>query len=236
MRDSRTGRAMLGGAVCVAILVSMLVQHAWPLWTGREIYLQTRPVDPRDMMRGDYVRLGYDLQSLRLWAASPAAANPGHDDNSVTLDRAWDHTPDVRVIGNWDQPFREADELVRGSLTDRVLYVQLEATPSDVPGVPKLYHAVSVCDHPVDGAINLRGRVRSIYGGALGSASARPVLQMDYGIDALFVQEHTGKNIEYAVRSGHAYAVIAVTDSGAARLKDLIIDGKRVIESRSPGS
>jgi uncharacterized membrane-anchored protein len=35
------------------------------LKTGREITVPVRPVDPRDLFRGDYARLGYDVSMLR---------------------------------------------------------------------------------------------------------------------------------------------------------------------------
>jgi len=45
----------------VAVLVSMIVLDAAPLVFGERIKLQTAPVDPRDLFRGDYVVLEYDF-------------------------------------------------------------------------------------------------------------------------------------------------------------------------------
>lgn len=36
-------------------------EREWILHTGRTIWLRTAPVDPRDVMRGDYVRLDYEI-------------------------------------------------------------------------------------------------------------------------------------------------------------------------------
>lgn len=44
------------------------------LKSGREITLPTLPVDPRDIFRGDYVTLGYDISSLRK-STLPSDAN-----------------------------------------------------------------------------------------------------------------------------------------------------------------
>jgi uncharacterized membrane-anchored protein len=44
------------------------------LKSGREITIPTRPVDPRDTFRGDYVMLGYDISSLRK-STMPSEAN-----------------------------------------------------------------------------------------------------------------------------------------------------------------
>lgn len=40
-------------------LVGMIAQREYIWHTGKEIYLQTAPIDPRDIFRGDYVRLDY---------------------------------------------------------------------------------------------------------------------------------------------------------------------------------
>jgi len=58
---------------CVAlqllILAVMAGQREWVRRTGRAVYFRTAPVDPRDVMRGDYVRLSYDISRVprELW-------------------------------------------------------------------------------------------------------------------------------------------------------------------------
>jgi uncharacterized membrane-anchored protein len=81
---------------------------------------------------------------------------------------------------------------------------------------------VSISDHPVEGASNLKGRIR-LFG-------SEYVLTLDFGIDALFVREGTGRPIENAIfdSSTPVYAEVAVTQSGAARLRALIVNGRRV--------
>jgi uncharacterized membrane-anchored protein len=55
----------------VALIAAMVIDRAGILREGTEVTLQTRPVDPRDFLRGDYVQLRYDISSVRL------EANPG---------------------------------------------------------------------------------------------------------------------------------------------------------------
>jgi uncharacterized membrane-anchored protein len=50
--------------VQVALLTLMIVDRVQILREGTEVTLQTRPVDPRDLLRGDYVVLGYDISQL----------------------------------------------------------------------------------------------------------------------------------------------------------------------------
>jgi uncharacterized membrane-anchored protein len=67
-RFARVPKMVLFGAAAVtqiALLGAMIADRAEILRTGTEVRLQTRPVDPRDLLRGDYVVLGYDISQLR---------------------------------------------------------------------------------------------------------------------------------------------------------------------------
>jgi uncharacterized membrane-anchored protein len=46
------------------VLASMVVDRTLLLNNGREIVLPIVPVDPRDLFRGEYVRLGYDISAV----------------------------------------------------------------------------------------------------------------------------------------------------------------------------
>ncbi|ERI16317.1 MULTISPECIES: GDYXXLXY domain-containing protein [Brucella] len=46
------------------ILYAAIEKRASILRSGAEVTLQTEPFDPRDLMRGDYVVLGYEISSL----------------------------------------------------------------------------------------------------------------------------------------------------------------------------
>ncbi|MBR0711504.1 GDYXXLXY domain-containing protein [Bradyrhizobium liaoningense] len=63
----RIPKAVLFGAAiliqCV-LLVLMIADRMQILRDGREVTLQTQPVDPRDLLRGDYVVLRYDISQL----------------------------------------------------------------------------------------------------------------------------------------------------------------------------
>ena len=56
--------------ILAAILVQFLVlgwmagEREWIVRTGPVVWLRTAPVDPRDLFRGDYVRLNYEISSI----------------------------------------------------------------------------------------------------------------------------------------------------------------------------
>ncbi len=50
--------------VQVLVMAGVYVTAHMPLWTGEEILLNTRPVDPRSLFRGNYARLTYDISQI----------------------------------------------------------------------------------------------------------------------------------------------------------------------------
>jgi uncharacterized membrane-anchored protein len=59
---------LVGAAIVVQvlILIGMVVSAALPLLTGTDITVRTRPVDPRDLFRGNYAQLSYDFSRVPL--------------------------------------------------------------------------------------------------------------------------------------------------------------------------
>lgn len=57
--------ALLVAGVQTAALGYMIESRASILRSGREVLLKTVPVDPRDLLRGDYVILSYDISRLQ---------------------------------------------------------------------------------------------------------------------------------------------------------------------------
>lgn len=65
MSSKKTLSALLAVVVLqVFILTGMVAIAARPLWTGQEIRVATRPVDPRSLFRGNYARLDYGFSAL----------------------------------------------------------------------------------------------------------------------------------------------------------------------------
>lgn len=76
------GRRLILAALVVALaqigfLTWMILGRAAILRDGREVLLKVEPVDPRDLFRGDYVRLGYDISRVPM--AIVTNPPPGED-------------------------------------------------------------------------------------------------------------------------------------------------------------
>ena len=54
----------LAALIQVALIAVMVYDRVRVLREGSEVTLQTRPVDPRDFLRGDYVVLDYEISNL----------------------------------------------------------------------------------------------------------------------------------------------------------------------------
>ena len=195
-------RAIVAGAICLAILAGMLVGHAWPLWTGRTVVLPVRPVDPRDLFRGEFVRLDTPLATVSI---ARSGGPPAEGEGVLPL------------VGEW------AFETAAG----RLVYVQLaprDATPANA--APE-YRAVSISAGPVPEAINLRGRVQWSSGIERTAAGNIERVRIVYGLDAFYMQEGTARPVEDAMRAGRPVQMeVAIASSGRARIRNLIVDGK----------
>lgn len=86
---------MTGRRLILAALVVALVQIGFLGWSlygraailqhGREIALRIRPVDPRDLLRGDYVALSYDISTLPAELVRDAPPRDDREIKSMTV-------------------------------------------------------------------------------------------------------------------------------------------------------
>lgn len=96
----------LVAAVQTGVLASMVIDRTLLLRNGREIVLPVIPVDPRDLFRGDYVRLGYEISNVpAIVLTGPApgrnaafyvtlAKNPAGGWTPVRASRGWPRETD----------------------------------------------------------------------------------------------------------------------------------------------
>ncbi len=57
--------ALVVSALQIGFLFSIIQGRAAILRNGAEVMLKVEPVDPRDLLRGDYVQLGYDISNIQ---------------------------------------------------------------------------------------------------------------------------------------------------------------------------
>jgi uncharacterized membrane-anchored protein len=160
----------------IVVLVYMAGEREYILRNGNVIYLRTAPVDPRDLFRGDYVRLNYEISSI------PAASLPGSSTAGITKGEK--------------------------------IYVSLVKTANG------LYERAGVSKEPPNAGIYLVGRSPYKY---RYSRLGYP-LTLKYGIEAYFVQQGRGREIEQRLGSRNQIQVplemqVAVGRNGKAVIK-----------------
>ncbi len=58
-------RLLVGLLVLFIITSTFLLYLYWPLLTGEKIVLTTTPVDPFDILRGQYIQINYEITTLK---------------------------------------------------------------------------------------------------------------------------------------------------------------------------
>ncbi|MBZ9927734.1 GDYXXLXY domain-containing protein [Mesorhizobium sp. BR1-1-4] len=87
---------MTGKRLVISALVLALVQLGFLSWilasraailrNGKEVLLKIQPVDPRDLLRGDYIVLGYDISRIPVkMMANIASDKQSSDDTSIVV-------------------------------------------------------------------------------------------------------------------------------------------------------
>jgi uncharacterized membrane-anchored protein len=175
------------GLIQVCLVAWMVIDRVTILRAGTDVMLQTRPVDPRDFLRGDYVALGYDISNLPAGAVKdPASACTGA-------------TVYVTLAPNRDG-FHEA--------------VSAHAAPVEVEAPEVL----------------IRGHVTNGVRCGSGKPAYYGNLQVRYGLERYFVPEGEGRKLESARNQRKLAVVAAVTPTGRAAIKRLLIDGEPVYD------
>lgn len=79
--------ALLVALLQIGFLASMIVGRAAVLRDGREVVLAVEPVDPRDLLRGDYVTLSYNISRLPASLFSEPPAEEGEEERRTVFVR-----------------------------------------------------------------------------------------------------------------------------------------------------
>jgi uncharacterized membrane-anchored protein len=73
-------------AAQILLLAGWAGSHEWALRTGQTILLETEPVDPRDILRGDYIILAYPAQRILFDQFDPPIATAPAPGTTVSVE------------------------------------------------------------------------------------------------------------------------------------------------------
>ena len=94
-----TFRIIILNVLLTVVLVAMIVVKQWTLNTGTMILLETKPIDPRSLFRGDYVRLNYTINQLNLDEIAGDAHFQKNDNVFVVLQEDKPHWKPLSIHG-----------------------------------------------------------------------------------------------------------------------------------------
>ena len=230
----------------ILILAGMIgYRHYW-VETGEKVMLRVSPVDPRDLFRGDYVRLSYEISSLDLDRLSVKGGFRPGEKVYVILEAETDGTWKAAGVV---KRLPSGKKFIQGMVEfERKDSSRWEIIVKDDHGVlhhlsPRWWSEMQPGAR-VTFCLDRRGRVTSFakeepsrkdpcrggssLTGVIADIKKTPfrLLQVEYGIESFFVQEGKGREIESG-RIGQDLRVEAVLrKDGRALLKALWVDGK----------
>jgi uncharacterized membrane protein/uncharacterized membrane-anchored protein len=192
-------RILLIGAVGLqaAVLGWMVYDHGRPVADGERHLLLCEPVDPRDLLRGDYVILRYGFQSLR-------------KDQYQALMREWkaDHPADAKTIEELEGASGHT-ELTASRAFDQVIPKDVEMFLPLTKGADGL----SILGDPT-----FREPRSGSYLRARNGRSNWGIGDLRAGIESFYVAEGTGQKWEKLRNQGRLLAEIGVLPDGRAGL------------------
>ena len=213
MRGPAT-RVIIAATFCLAVLCGMLVIHAWPLWTGQTLHLRVESANARDGLQTGLVTLEYAFDVVCV--APDGCPEPESRNN----ERRTRPAMDLPAHGAWADALAAASEGDRRRWNDQTLYLQVRITPTGLDDPSAVATPLSVSDRPEPNAIPLRGRLRQTF--------FYPRVTLDFGLDAIYLTRGAAPAIEAAMKEGAPiFAEVAVASSGQARVRALVVNGRR---------
>lgn len=181
-------------SIPILILIFMTIPLILTLTQGSEIILETMPIDPDDLFRGEYISLNYEISDVEENDLRGDLINhfdPKIDDYSsikvyTTLEKGNDGYYKIKSVSQ-EKP--DNDIYLKGKLYRYKEYEEL------------------IINEEYDK--NYVEKFKYVY-------------NIDYNIDKYFVSENTGKDFEKASKKGNLLAVVKIF-KGNALLKEIKI-------------
>jgi uncharacterized membrane-anchored protein len=216
--------------VTTALLSAIL---AWIVWdrvsllrTGTEIVLKTRPIDPRSLFRGHYVRLEYDVGLIKTDRVKVTGEFKRHDPIFVRLKSGpggyW-----IAVSAQKTPPRKNSGLYLAGSVRGARVVLEQDIQRD------RLRRKLQSCTDPLCRRMARAALVR------LGKqprrikqcgATACQSLRVHYGLERYFAQKQRARALEKK-RAKQALAVLVrVSPFGIGAISGLMIDGKKIFD------
>jgi uncharacterized membrane-anchored protein len=234
-------------ALQALLLVGMIgMREVW-ISSGEKIKLKTVPVDPRDIFRGDYARLRYDISSLNLNTMNCPDTFNKNDKVYVTLKKGEkDYCEAVSVSSK--KPSGGIFIMGKARYPSRS-ESKWEVKLKDEAGAVRSFHVpwfydmkkgapAIVCLDKQDNVVSFFKEnaqypqkcysEKTVKGSVEEAIETKyKIVDVEYGIESYFVEEGAGRVIETAPRSKEVVVEVSLNKKGQGLITGLYIDGKK---------
>jgi uncharacterized membrane-anchored protein len=198
-------KSLIAFALPIVILAGMTVSPLITLNTGDEVHLATKPIDPRDLLRGDYVILSYEAEEIHeskvdkeikaYFSEKEAGSHPTEPLEVYS------------ILEENNKGLHEVKEVVKKE-PDSGLYLKGE--------IDYIWFSTDA---------EIRKYIKTEAG--FKKEKANQKVHISYNLDKFFVPENTGKRLEDAIQSDseevNVFAVVKVRN-GHAIVEDVKIN------------
>ncbi len=205
----------------IVSLVVFVIYQEYLKGSGTKIVLQTIPIDPRDLLRGEYVDLRYEISDVTVENVSCYRLCLGYDleDSSNRprsrkdfLSSAYGETIYILLT---KEPYRDETQ---ANLLDSSWYVYDISESNSFDNKPGEIESVVV-----------KGRIEEIEE-VFTEIDSLIRITVDYGIEQYFLEEGKGVMVENA---DDVKVEVTIANNGKAFITDLIVDGTYLNQSVS---
>lgn len=176
---------MIAILIPALFLIGLTIKPLTTIMLGDDILLETRPFDPRDVFRGDYVYLSYEIEEIALEKFPAQLQNQEFKD----IRQVRQATNNGVVYGVLKIHNDKAE----------IAYISLEK-PSDKTYIRgKLDNLYQFIDYEDD--------ISEFEGEIAVEEKAQPIY-VNFGLDKYFVAENTGEKLEKRAQEGKVLAKI----------------------------
>lgn len=231
----------------VLLLAGMIVYRANWIASGERILLRTVPVDPRDVFRGDYVSLNYEISTINL---DELAVNEHFKRNEkvyVILEKRGDGTSGASSVSRTVPSGKTFIQgRVLGETKASSWYFEVREDSGDIRAFrPRWFSGMNKGDpitFCVDESNNVLNYFKIDQRYNQKCSSGLPVsgvieeirgtkfrqLRVEYGIESYFIEEGTGKAIETARNARKVTVEVSLRKDGQGIITALFLDGVEV--------
>ena len=229
----------------VLLLTAIIAYRQYWVAAGERVLLETEPADPRDVFRGDYVTLNYEINSLDLTGLGSADKFRPKERIYVVLKKAPDN---IYMAASVSRTLPAGGKFIQGRAGDEQEFSKWEVQLQDDAGKiqsfePRWFSGVGRGDRATfciggknavlhyykeDAAYNPKCSTGKSVSGVVSDIRETKTrqLRVDYGIENYFIEEGKGKAIEALRNSKGLKVEVSLRKDGKGIIIGLFLDDK----------